>query len=409
MLTITKCYPGVTYLWVIFSIFAEVFQKMFRKMTAYQSPFQFGTLATEENFIDRVEDRAMLKQMLASHINVMLISPRRWCKSSLVKKAMGELSAEDKNVRICYIDAFSIGSEAEFYRTFASQVIACASSKMERWIEDAKTFLTGVVPQIVVNDQITDFVAFDMKFVPQERDKMTILQLPEILAREKGVKIIVCIDEFQQLANLPEYKNMEGKMRSVWQQQQLTSYCLYGSKRNMMLNIFNNSNSPFYRFGQVIFMQKIAKEHWIPFIQSSFEKTGKSISKELAERICDTVACHSWYLQQLCYFIWSFTASEVTEEVFSLGLKQVLNINTPMFQNDTESLSSTQIEMLKAIAHGEQHFSSQAVKQIYNLGNPNTIVKNKKTLQNKDIIEKEKENFAFVDPIYRLWFKQEYC
>lgn len=45
----------------------------------------------------------------------------------------------------------------------------------------------------------------------------------------------------------------------------------------------------------------------------------------------------------------------------------------------------------------------------YNLGNPNTIVKNKKTLQNKDIIEKEKENFAFVDPIYRLWFKQEYC
>ena len=409
MLTITKCYPGVTYLWVIFSIFAEVFQKMFRKMTAYQSPFQFGTLATEENFIDRVEDRAMLKQMLASHINVMLISPRRWGKSSLVKKVMGELSAEDKNVRICYIDAFSIGSEAEFYRTFASQVIACASSKMERWIEDAKKFLTGVVPQIVVNDQITDFVAFDMKFVPQERDKMTILQLPEILAREKGVKIIVCIDEFQQLANLPEYKNMEGMMRSVWQQQQLTTYCLYGSKRNMMLNIFNNSNSPFYRFGQVIFMQKIAKEHWIPFIQSSFEKTGKSISKELADRICDTVVCHSCYLQQLCYFIWSFTASEVTEEVLSLGLKQVLNINTPMFQNLKESLSFTQIEMLKAIAHGEQHFSSQAVKQIYNLGNPNTIVKNKKTLQNKDIIEKEKKNFAFVDPIYHLWFKEEYC
>ncbi|MBF4212733.1 ATP-binding protein, partial [Pseudomonas donghuensis] len=84
----------------------------------------------------------------------------------------------------------------------------------------------------------------------------------------------------------------------VWQQQQLTSYCLYGSKRNMMLNIFNNSNSPFYRFGQVIFMQKIAKEHWIPFILSSFEKTGKSISAEMAERICDAVACHSWYLQQ---------------------------------------------------------------------------------------------------------------
>lgn len=378
-------------------------------MTAYQSPFQFGTLATNDNFIDRVEDRALLKQLLSSHINVMLISPRRWGKSSLVKKAMDELANEDKNTKVCYIDAFSIGSEAEFYRTFASQVIACASSKMERWMEDAKKFLTGVIPQVVINDQITDFMAFDLKFVPQERDKMTILQLPEMLAKEKGIKIIVCIDEFQQLANLPEYKDMEGKMRSVWQQQQLTSYCLYGSKRNMMLNIFNNANSPFYRFGQVIFMQKIAKEHWIPFIQQSFEKTGKSISSELAERICDTVSCHSWYLQQLCYFIWSFTASEVTEEVFALGLKQVLNINTPMFQNDTENLSSTQIEMLKAIVDGEQHFSSQAVKQIYNLGNPNTIVKNKRTLQNKDIIEKQNDDFVFVDPIYQLWFKGEYC
>ncbi len=378
-------------------------------MIAYQSPFQFGTLATNENFIDREEDRALLKQLLSSHINVMLISPRRWGKSSLVKKAMDEFSAEDKNTKVCYIDAFSIGSEAEFYRTFASQVIACASTKVERWIDDAKKFLTGVIPQVVINDQVTDFMAFDLKFIPQERDKMTILQLPEMLAKEKGIKIIVCIDEFQQLANLPEYKDMEGKMRSVWQQQQLTSYCLYGSKRNMMLNIFNNSNSPFYRFGQVIFMQKIAKEHWIPFIQLSFEKTGKSISPDLAERICDTVSCHSWYLQQLCYFIWSFTSSEVTEEVFALGLKQVLNINTPMFQNDTENLSSTQLEMLKAIADGKQHFSSQAVKQIYHLGNPNTIVKNKKTLQNKDIIEKQRDEFVFVDPIYYLWFKGEYC
>ena len=378
-------------------------------MAKYLSPFQFGTLATNENFIDRQEDRALLKQLLSSHINVMLISPRRWGKSSLVKRAMSELAGEDNNVRICYIDAFSIGSESEFYRTFASQVIACASSKMERWIEDAKKFLTGVIPQVVVSDQVTDFMAFDLKFVPQERDKMTILQLPELLAKEKGIRIIVCIDEFQQLANLPEYKDMEGKMRSVWQQQQLTSYCLYGSKRNMMLNIFNNSNSPFYRFGQVIFMQKIAKEHWIPFILSSFEKTGKSISAEMAERICDSVACHSWYLQQLCYFIWSFTVSEVTEDIYHLGLKQVLNNNTPMFQNDTENLSSTQIEMLKAIANGEQHFSSQAVKQIYNLGNPNTIVKNRKTLQNKDIIEKQNDAFVFVDPIYRLWFKEEYC
>lgn len=93
-----------------------------------------------------------------------------------------------------------------------------------------------------------------------------------------------------------------------------------------------------------------------------------------------------------------------------VGIADVTITTFEFLQNgDTESLNSTQIEMRKAIALGEQYFSSQAVKQIYNLGNPNTIVKNKKALQNKDIIEKEKENFAFVDPIYHLWFKEEYC
>jgi len=144
-------------------------------MSIQKSPFQFGTLATNSNFVDRVEDRAMLKQMLSSNINVMLISPRRWGKSSLVKKAMEELTEEDDKVKVCYIDAFSIASEAEFYRTFASKVIACASSKVEKWITDAKKFLAGVVPQIVINDQVTNFMAFDMycnchNYLPRRRD-----------------------------------------------------------------------------------------------------------------------------------------------------------------------------------------------------------------------------------------------
>ena len=372
-----------------------------------QSPFQFGTLATKDNFIDRVADRALLKQLLLSHINVMLISPRRWGKSSLVRMTMGELQKEHKDVRVCFIDAFSISSEAEFYRTFASKVIACASTKVERWVEDAKRFLTGVVPQVVINDQVTDFLAFDMRYEPKERDKLSILQLPETLGKAHGQHIIVCIDEFQQLALLPEYKDMEGKMRSEWQLQEHVSYCLYGSKRSMMLNIFNNANNPFYRFGQVIFMKKIAKKEWVPFIVSSFKKSGKRISQSLAERICDTVECHSWYLQQLCYFVWSVTSDEVTEETLDLGLRQMLNINTPMFQNDTDQLTSSQKEMLRAIAQGEQRLSSVDVKQRYALGNPNTINRNKKTLKEKDFIEDQDGKLAFVDPVYRLWIRQE--
>ena len=373
-----------------------------------ESPFQFGTLATKENFIDRNEDRAMLKQLLTSHINVMLISPRRWGKSSLVKRSMEELASERKDIKVCFIDAFSIGSEAEFYRTFASKVIECASTKFEKWAEDAKNLLNGVIPQLVIKDQVTDFMAFDIKFKPEEKDKLSILQLPETLAKQKGIRIIVCIDEFQQLSNLAEYKDMEGKMRSVWQQQELTTYCLYGSKRHMMMDIFNNSNNPFYRFGQVVFLDKITKDNWMPFIIEGFRKANKHISEDYASKICDIVECHSWYLQQLSFFIWNQTEKDVTAEEFSYGVKQLININTPMFQSDINKLTPAQLELLRAIAAGETKFSSAEVNSKYNLGNPNTLAKNKRSLQEQDIIEKTKDNtFHFVDPIFKLWIEKE--
>lgn len=373
-----------------------------------KAPFQFGSLAEKENFIDRVEDRALLKQLLLSGIHVMLISPRRWGKSSLVKAVGEELTAENKNVRVCYIDAFSISTEAEFYRVFASRVMTCAASRFKRGIEEMKKFLTGAVPQLVIRDKVTEFVTFDLRFQPQEKDKLEILELPEKIAAAKGLKIIVCIDEFQQLANIPQYPDMEGKMRSVWQQQHNVSYCLYGSKRHMMTEIFNDSAKPFYRFGQVIWLKKIDERYWVEFIVNAFERTGKSISIEFAKRICDITQCHSWYVQQLSFFIWSSTDAEVTEEIFNRSLQRLIDTNAPMFQNDVEQLTASQKAMLRAVNDHRYQFAADETKRLYAMGNANTIARNKRILQDKDYIEQHGSKYVFVDPLFQLWLNQEY-
>lgn len=373
-----------------------------------KAPFQFGSLAEKENFIDRVEDRALLKQLLMSGIHVMLISPRRWGKSSLVKAVAEELMAEHKEVRVCFIDAFSISTETEFYRTFASRVMSCAASRFKKGIEEMRKFLTGAVPQLVIRDKVTEFVTFDVRFQPQEKDKLEILELPEKIAAAKGLRIIVCIDEFQQLANIPQYSDMEGKMRSVWQQQHHVSYCLYGSKRHMMTDIFNDSAKPFYRFGQVIWLKKIEERYWVDFIVDAFARTGKSITIELAKRICDVTKCHSWYVQQLSFFIWNATDNEVTDETFDRALQRMIDTNAPMFQNDIEVLTASQKAMLQAVNDGIYQFSAESSKRLYTLGNANTIVRNKRILQDKDIIEQQGKEFVFVDPIFQLWFNQQF-
>jgi len=123
---------------------------------AMKSPFQYGTMVDKECFVNRVEERKQLKELLDSGINVMLISPRRWGKSSLVKVAMDELMQENKQVRVCFIDAFSIKTEAEFYRTFAKEVISCTASTLEKRLDDVKKFLKGISPSITLKSDATD-------------------------------------------------------------------------------------------------------------------------------------------------------------------------------------------------------------------------------------------------------------
>lgn len=374
-----------------------------------KSPFQYGTLVDKESFVNRVEERKQLKELLGSGINVMLISPRRWGKSSLVKVAMDELTQEDKHIRVCFIDAFSIKTEAEFYRIFAREVISCAASTLEKRLEDVKQFLKAVSPSITLKSDPTDTLSFDLKLELEEKSVMEILELPEKIAAAKGIHLIVCIDEFQQLALLPGYKSMEGKMRSAWQKQQQVSYCFYGSKRHMMMDIFNNSSNPFYRFGQVLFLQKIKKEEWVPFIVNAFHRTNKEISEQQAEQLCDIVKCHSWYLQQLCYFIWSGTSEKVTDEIIEIRTHQLIDTNMPMFMNDTENLTAAQTAMLRAVADGEYRFNSIPVVRKYELGSAQTITRNKRMLTERDFIEKEGNKYVFSDPIFELWFRREYC
>ena len=373
-------------------------------------PFMYGLIAENNNFIDRVEDRKQLKTFLGGGINVMLISPRRWGKSSLVKAAMEELKQEDKQIRVCYLDASRIISEEEFYNKFAIAVIEAASSTLEKKWADFKQYVQALIPGVKLKASAFDAVEMEMElnFAPLKDSAERVLQLPEQISIDKGLHIIVCIDEFQQLSYLPNWKKMEATMRSVWQHQHHANYCLYGSKRHMMMDIFNNSNNPFYRFGQVLYMKKIEKQYWMPYIIEGFTKTGKHISEELASMICDIAQCHSWYVQQFSLFVWMNTETEVTEEIVNRQLQVVIDTNADMFAKDIENLAASQVAMLRAVSAGETQFNAKEVVERYGLGAPRTITLNKKTLIKRDIIEVNGDGYQFIDPIYALWFKREY-
>lgn len=373
-----------------------------------KKPFIYGELAENENFIDRVEDRKQLKTFLCNGINVTIISPRRWGKSSLVKATMKEIEAEHSNTVACFIDAFRLNGETEFYNAFASAVVNGVASSFDKGMELIRSYFKNISAQFKIKGPFID-VEVNLQQKESPTNVEALLNLPQKLAEEKGIHIIVCIDEFQKLAEFPEWKSMEGMLRSVWQQQQDVTYCLYGSKRHMLMDIFTNSNKPFYRFGQTLYLKKIDACYWIDYIVKTFRETGKEISEDNAAMICRIVDNHSWYVQQFCFFVWAATDTIATEEIIQRQLQAILDTNMPVFEAETDKLAPSQVSMLRAVAVGEQRLNSAEIVKKYNLGGPQTITRNKTVLTRIDILEKQDGKLVFVDPLYELWFKRTFC
>ena len=377
-----------------------------KKDVFMENPFIYGMATFGKWFTDREEDAKRLSVNFIHGINTILISPRRWGKTSLVLKTAKQIS--NKNLKIVNLDIFSCRSKEDFYRIFAKEIIKQTSSKWEEWSENARQFLSSLTPTISIgNDPLNDFnlsINVSNKSLLNEE----VLNLPLKIAQKKGIKIVVCIDEFQQIAEFADHKNFQKQLRSAWQlHAQYVSYCLYGSKKHLMHTLFSKQSMPFYKFGDIYFLQKISTDYWIPFIQERFRETGKSISSYLAMKICDTVDNHSSYVQQLSWLIWVKTEREATETDFNDAFNDLLNQNSMLYHKYVEELTALQISFLHAIADGvHDSFSRKEIISKYKLGTSANISRMKKSLEQKELIDISPKMITFNDPIFHIWFKK---
>lgn len=370
-------------------------------------PFIFGVATSGDNFTDREKETARLLSNFQHGVNTVLISPRRWGKTSLVQKVC-RLTQSDK-LKIVYLDIFSCRSDGDFYNAFAAAVLKQTSSKWDEWVENAKLFLSRISPRISLGpDPMSDF-SISLELNPKSDDIDEILQLPEKIAQKKGINIVVCIDEFHQIAEFKDSKTFQKRLRSVWQLQKSVSYCLFGSKMHLMNELFEKRNLPFYKFGDAVYLPKISTSDWVKYICGRFEATGKHISKELAEKICRTVDNHSSYVQQLAWLVWIQTKEVATDQNFEDAFHDIVDQNTPLFEKQTESLTTYQMNFLRAIVNGvHKEFTTQEVLQKYQLGSSANVSTVKRALIKKELIETEKQQVIIPDPVMRIWLKREF-
>lgn len=373
-----------------------------------EAPFVFGVRVEGDAFTDRREETERLKANFTYGVNTILISPRRMGKTSLVDKVCSLVESDD--IKIARIDAFGCRSENDFINAFATAVVRATSNKWEEWMENAKVFLSRFVPKISFGqDPLNDF-SLSLEYNASNNTTEEVLKLPETIAQTKGYRIVVCIDEFQQIGDFPDSLSFQKRLRGVWQLQSRVSYCLYGSKKHMMEQMFQDHSYPFYRFGDLFYLNKINEEDWVEYIRQRFETTGKHIPEDLAREICRVTDRYSSYVQQLAWFVWLRTADEATASDADLqyGIDRLLDACEPLFIQQTEELSAYQMNFLRAIVNGvHTGFTQSTVLNTYRLGTAANVTRLKKALIEKDLITiPAPKHLEMSDPILALWLKR---
>lgn len=365
--------------------------------------FIYGKSVEGENFTDRKKETKRLTQNFEEGLNTIIISPRRIGKTSLVKKAKS--SVTDPNVKVIFMDIYDCRSEYDFLNRFASVLMKETAGQSERIIETLKEFLIRLTPKISFSpDPNTDF-SLSLGITPQNYQPEEILNLPEVIAQKRGLRLVVCIDEFQQIGEFPDSLTFQKRMRGIWQHQQNVAYCMFGSKKHMMTKIFQNKRMPFYQFGEITFLNKIPSNEWVPFIIERFTKKEKTISEEYAEKICKTVDCHSSYVQQLAWNVLLETDTEVNETCFQEGINAIIEQNSGLFTSQIEGLTTYQMNFLRAVCAGHHSdFTSKAMNSIFDLGAKSNVSRIKTTLIDKELIDSVKKEIYIADPVFQLWF-----
>ncbi len=373
-----------------------------------ETPFVYGKLATGENFTNREAEQQRLIENFRSGTNTVLISPRRWGKSSLVHKSAVEARKTAPDMIIIFIDLFNIRSEEEFYKCLAESVIRATSNRIEEIMNNVKEFMKEWIPRISFSPDAHQEFSLSLDWAEIKRQPDEILNLAENIALAKSHKIVICLDEFQNIAFYEDPLAFQKKLRSHWQKHQMVSYCIYGSKRHMLLDVFTSASMPFYKFGDLMFLSKISPDHWIPFIQERFISTGKAIDPEHAARIATLTECHPYYVQQLAQQTWLRTEREVTTGVIDEALDNLILQMSLLFQKITEDLTTSYVNFLRMILDGHTRYTSMENIGRYQLGTSANVVRIRKALISKEIIDEDAGTVILLDPLYAIWLKKYY-
>lgn len=365
------------------------------------NPFPAVDYAGPEYFCDRKEETEQLLRNIENGNSVTIIAVRRIGKTGLIRHVLHKLPVGWKGV---YVDILETENMNQFLNVLASSIISSAPPKSsigKKFID----FIRSLRP-VIKYDGLTGEpnVSFEISKSDAVMNVDAILKFLE----KQEYRILVCIDEFQQILKYPE-KNTDAWLRTRIQHMKNVCFVFSGSQQHLMTELFSSPGRPFFRSTMMMKLGKIDSMKYSIFIKKMFSKGDKEISPAIVSDILNWSHHHTYYVQRLLNRVFSATIKEVTDEIWKNEASLLLKEQESVFLLYRNMLTTQQWQLLKAIAYEGPLESPTAGALIarYRLGSSAAVLRSLNALIEKELVyfDYSKENKKSYD-VYDIWFKQ---
>ena len=367
-------------------------------------PFVYGTVVTKDFFCGREDAILRINELLLSSQNIVLHGERRIGKSSLI----AEVIRRQKKLTGIYVDLMEVKSEEDLFQRLARGVLSAKYQKS--MFELLSKTLANFKPQIGV-DPITQLPTLSIDSKTKIEDNSIDAIFNSIVEINKKQKVVVFIDEFQDVLKLKEYRLILAVLRSKIQYLSDVSFVYAGSIRNQMEQIFADNDSPFFKSAIPITVGPIKQDFLIKFIKKRFNIGKRSISEDIIKEIFIITDMVSGDIQQFCEAIWSTSSygDKIKNDSFYKAVELIFSHENVVYQRIFGELTNFQLKVLKGVAkYGGIEIYSNKFFERNGFTNASSVKRSIDKLIKTKILFIYKKEYKFANPFFKLWLLKNY-
>ncbi|MGQ9587233.1 MAG: AAA family ATPase [Thermoplasmata archaeon] len=363
-----------------------------------ENPFKFGGLVTGKDFVDRESEVAEIVKGIRSGVNILLFSHRRMGKSSLLAEIMRRHRQEFIFV---YVDLYGVVTKTRLVEAFMSAFVGSAYGSLRKVAAGVKDVLRGSRFRLVLNERGEPGIelSFGEPTMPEIQD---VLDLPERIAKKRRRRVVIIFDEFQEIGQLDGVALLKA-IRSRIQKHKQVSYIFAGSKKHLLLSIFEEREGAFYKSAKPLELGPMPRADFEKFLIGRFAAAGGRLNPEAAKAVVEVCRGNPYYVQQVAHELFNISTRPRWPRDFEAAVSAALAHQSPAFSAVWDSLKS-QIQRRYLIAVARESGAAHGSEFIerHRLKSPSHVQKAVRQLDARGLTEEGE----IVDPMFALWLRQ---